>query len=169
MNNSLLLYIGRFIVLVFFQVIIFNHINFLGYVNPYIYIIFIILAPINIQKSLFFIISFLLGLSIDIFGDSGGVHAAASLVIAYARPVILRSVFGLSYEFQTVKLSKVGLGTLIAYISALVFIHHLVLFSLEIFNVSLALLIAKKTLFSSILSIVVISIILVLFRRRKDS
>lgn len=169
MNNSLLLYIGRFIALVFFQVLIFNHINFLGYINPYIYIIFIILAPLNINKSLFYFVSFLLGLTMDLFGDSGGVHAAACLIIAQVRPVVLRSVFGLSYEFQTVKLSKVGLGALITYVVALVFIHHLVLFSLEIFNVSLALLIAKKTLFSSIFSILVINIILVLFRRRKDS
>lgn len=169
MNNSVLLYIGRFVVLVFAQVVIFNHINFLGYINPYIYIIFIILAPININKSLFFVISFMLGLLLDIFGDSGGVHAAACLTIAYTRPIVLRSVFGLSYEFQTVKLSKVGLGVLTAYVAALVFIHHLVLFSLEIFNVSLVLLIAKKTLFSSLFSILVIILILVLFRRRKDS
>ena len=167
-KNSIITYIIRFVVLVFFQVLLFNHINFLGYLNPYIYIIFIILAPININKSLFLFLSFALGLSIDFFGDSGGVHAAACLFITYLRPLVLRSVFGLSYEFQTIKLNKVSINNLIVYISLLVIIHHIVLFSLEIFNLSLLLLIAKKILLSSIFSIFVITIILVLFRR-KDS
>ncbi len=168
MNNNVLLYIGRFLSLVLVQVFILNHINFLGYLNPFIYIIFILLAPLNIHKSLFLFLSFVLGLTIDLFGDSGGVHATACLVIAYLRPVILRSVFGLSYEFQTVKLSKVGFGQRLAYVTLMVFIHHIVLFSLETFNFSHTLLIAKKTLFSSLFSIIAIMLVLVLFRR-KDS
>jgi len=168
MNNNILLHIGRFVSLVLIQVLILNHINFLGYLNPYIYIIFILLAPINIHKSLFLFLSFILGLTIDLFGDSGGVHASAAIIITYLRPVVLRSVFGLSYEFQTVKLSKVGFGERLAYVTLMVFIHHIVLFSLEIFNFSHTLLIAKKTLFSSLFSIIVIMLVLVLFRR-KDS
>ncbi|GAA3509059.1 rod shape-determining protein MreD [Aquimarina addita] len=168
MNNNVLLYIGRFIILILVQVFILNHINFLGYLNPFIYIIFILLAPITIRKSVFFLLSFILGLTMDMFGDSGGVHAAACLIIAYTRPVVLRSVFGLSYEFQTVKLNTLGIGERLTYVTLLVFIHHLVLFSLEIFNFSHILLILKKTLFTSLFSIVVIMLILVLFRR-KDS
>jgi len=168
MNNNVLLYIGRFLILVLVQVFILNHINFLGFLNPYIYIIFILLAPLNIHKGLFLFLSFILGLIIDLFGDSGGVHATACIVITYLRPVILRSVFGLSYEFQTVKLSKVGFGEQLAYVTLMIFIHHLILFSLEIFNFSHTLLIAKKTLFSSLFSIIVSMLILVLFRR-KDS
>ena len=168
MNNSVLLYIGRFLVLALVQVFLLNNINFLGYLNPYIYIIFILLAPINIHKSLFLFFSFLLGLTIDLFGDSGGIHASACIVIAYIRPIILRSIFGLSYEFQTVKLSKVGFGELLAYVSLMVFIHHSILFSLEMFNFTHVLLIAKKTLFSSLFSIIIIMLILVLVRK-KDS
>ncbi|KAA1247422.1 rod shape-determining protein MreD [Aquimarina sp. RZ0] len=168
MNNNILLYIGRFIILVFVQVFILNHVNFLGYLNPYIYIIFILLAPITIHKSLFLFLSFVLGLTIDIFGDSGGIHAAACLVIAYLRPIVLRSVFGLSYEFQTMKLNNARFGERLAYVILLVFTHHIVLFSLEIFNLSHILLIGKKTLFTSLFSIVVVMLILVLFRR-KDS
>lgn len=168
MNNSVLLYISRFIALVFAQVLLFNHINFLGYVNPYIYITYIILAPINSNKSVFLLVSFLLGLTIDIFGDSGGIHAAACLVIAFSRPVVLRSVFGLSYEFQTIKLNRVGLGPLVTYVATTVLIHHIVLFSLEYFNITHILQIAKKTLFSGILSSIIITIILIFFRK-KDS
>lgn len=165
MNRDTLLHIVRFIVLILLQVIVLNHINFLGYLNPYIYIIFILLAPININRSLFLIISFILGLTIDMFGDSGGVHAAASTIIAFFRPIALRSVFGLSYEFQTVKLSNVRFGQRLLYVILMVLTHHIVLFSLEIFNFSHILLIVKKTLFSSVFTIVTTMLVLVLFRR----
>ncbi|TPN86146.1 rod shape-determining protein MreD [Aquimarina algicola] len=165
MNKDLLLHIVRFILLVLIQVLILNHINFLGFLNPYIYIIFILLVPINVNKSLFLVISFLLGLFIDIFSDSGGVHAAACTVIAFIRPVVLRSVFGLSYEFQTVKLGNLGFGERFLYVTLMVLIHHIVLFSLEIFNFSHILLILKKTLFTSLFTIVVTLLILVLLRR----
>ncbi|WP_062056696.1 hypothetical protein [Aquimarina longa] len=168
MTRDTLLHIIRFIVLVLIQVLILNHINFLGSLNPYIYIIFILLAPININKGLFLIISFLLGLIIDIFGDSGGIHAAACTIIAFFRPIALRSVFGLSYEFQTVKLSNVRFGERFAYVILMVLTHHLVLFSLEFFNFSHTLLIIKKTLFSSAFTIMITMLVLVLFRKNES-
>jgi len=165
MNKDTILQIGRFIILVLVQLMILNHINFLGYLNPYIYIIFILLAPITINKSVFLLISFFLGLIMDIFGDSGGVHAAACTIIAFFRPVALRSVFGLSYEFQTVKLSSLSFGERFAYVTIMVLTHHIVLFSLEIFNFSHILLIAKKALFTSLFTIVITLLVLVVFRR----
>ncbi|MEW7288964.1 rod shape-determining protein MreD [Aquimarina sp. 2304DJ70-9] len=168
MNKDVALQIGRFIILILVQVMVLNHVNFLGFLNPYIYIIFILLAPININKSLFLLISFFLGLIMDIFGDSGGIHAAACTIIAFFRPVALRSVFGLSYEFQTVKLSNLGFGERFAYVTLMVLTHHIVLFSLEIFNFSHILLTAKKTLFTSLFTIVITMLVLVVFRR-KDS
>ena len=165
MNKDTLSHIGRFVILILVQTFILNHINFLGWLNPYIYIIFILLAPININKSLFLLLSFLLGLTIDMFGDSGGVHAAACLIIAFFRPVALRTVFGLSYEFQTVKLGNTGFGEKLAYVTLMVLTHHIVLFSLEIFNFSHILLILKKTLFSSLFTIMITMLVLVLFRR----
>ncbi len=169
MNRDTLLNIARFVILILVQVFVLDHVNFLGDLNPYIYIIFILLAPLNINKSLFIFVSFVLGLTIDMFGDSGGVHASACLVIAFFRPVALRSVFGLSYEFQTVKLSNIGFGEKLAYVTLMVLTHHIVLFSLEIFNFSHILLIIKKTLFSSLFTIVITMLVLVLFRRKSDS
>jgi len=165
MNKDFLIHTGKFIILVLAQVLVLNYINFLGYLNPYIYIIFILSAPITINRGLFLFLSFLLGLSIDLFGDSGGIHASACLIIAYTRPVILRTAFGLSYEFQTVKLSNVRFGERLIYVSLIVLIHHLILFSLEFFNFSHILLIAKKTLFSSLFTITITMLVLLLFRK----
>jgi len=60
----------RFILLVLIQVLVLKHINFMGYINPYIYILFIVLYPIKNNRMLFLFLSFLLGLTVDMFLDS---------------------------------------------------------------------------------------------------
>lgn len=167
MNNSSLSHIIRFVILVLVQVIICNHINFLGYVNPYLYIIFILLYPIRDTRITLLLVSFLIGMTIDIFSDSGGVHAGASVVLAYARPIVLKSSFGMLYEHQSVKFSNTDIGNLITYVTLATVIHHTILFSLEIFNISNIILILKKTLFSSIFTIILSVLIIILFSRNR--
>ena len=163
MNSALTQNSIRFILLVLIQVLVLNNINFLGYINPYIYILFILLYPIQNNRLLFIFLSFLLGLFVDMFLDSGGVHAAASVLIAYIRPLFLKFSFGMTYEHQTVKIGHSEMGQRITYISLLTLIHHLVLFSLEVFNSGKILLILKKTLFSSIFTIILCVLITILF------
>lgn len=165
-NSDLLVNIWRFLILTVVQILLFNHINFLGYVNPYPYILFILVFPFTGNKSLLIFLGFLLGLCVDIFSDSGGVHAAACAFIAYLRPLLLKFSFGVSYEFNTIKLSKADFGARVTYISVAVLLHHLVLFSLEIFNVSHIVLVLKSTLFSSIFTIVLLLCITLLFSRK---
>ena len=166
MNNSVTLNIVRFIVLVLVQVLILNHINFFGYINPYIYILFIALYPIKNDRLLLITLAFFLGLSGDLFSDSGGMHAGASVLIAYIRPVVLKFSFGAIYEHQTIKFGTTDFGQRLTYLTILIFIHHLVLFTLEIFNSSKVLLILKKSLFSSIFTLILCLLITILFNRR---
>ena len=169
MNNSeIIINIIRFVVLVLVQVILLNNINFLGFINPFIYLIFILIYPLNGNQTLLIFLSFLLGLCIDIFGDSGGVHAAACVFIAYIRPQVLKFSFGISYEYNMIKIQKSPLVERITYISLMVLLHHLVLFSIEIFSLSHILLLLKSTLFSGIFSIVVIFCTLLLFSRKAE-
>ena len=157
----------RFFVLLLLQALLFNHINFLGYINPYVYLIFILLFPFTGNQTLLIFLSFMLGLSIDVFSDSGGVHAAASVLIAYLRPGFLKLSFGVSYLHNTVKISEARFNQIITYVVAMVFIHHLVLFTLEIFNPKHILLILKSTLFSGIFSTILIVSSFVLFSQKK--
>ncbi|WP_138433262.1 rod shape-determining protein MreD [Winogradskyella algicola] len=167
MNSALGVNSIRFVLLLLIQVVICSHINFLGYINPYIYIIFIFLFPIREDRLVLLLTSFLLGMFVDVFMDSGGVHAAASVFLAYARPVFLKTSFGMLYEHQSVKFSNTDLGSLITYVTLGTITHHLILFSLEVFNISSILLILKKTLFSSIFTIILCILIIVLFSRNK--
>ena len=167
MNSVLAVNIVRFVLLLLVQVLICNHINFFGYINPYIYIIFIFLFPIREERLILLLASFLLGMMIDLFSDSGGVHAAAAVSLAYVRPILLKSSFGMLYEHQSIKFSTTEIGSLITYISLGTVVHHLILFSLEIFNISNILLILQKTLFSSIFTIILSLLIIILFSRNK--
>lgn len=167
MNSKLLSNIVRFVVLVLVQVLVLNHINFLGYVNPYLYVLFIVLLPFNISQWKILLWAFLIGLAVDLFEDSGGIQAAACLVVAYLRPLILRFSYGISYDHQTIKFYKTPFAQRFVYVSLLVFIHHFILFTLTFFNFSHIILILKNTLFSSIFTILLILIVTTLFQKGK--
>lgn len=166
MNNVILINIFRFVFLILLQVLLLNNINFIGYVNPYLYVLFLVLYPFNGNQTLFLFLSFLLGLGVDLFEDSGGINAAACLLAAYIRPVILRFSFGVSYDYQTIKFSSTPLGSRVSYVAILVFSHHFVLFLLEYFNFAHLLLLLKKTLFSGIFTLILIFLTLALFNRK---
>jgi hypothetical protein len=166
MNNSILKNIIRFTGFVFIQVLILNNINFLGYINPYLYVLFILLYPFNGNQSFFLILAFLLGLSIDLFEDSGGVHAAACVVIAFIRPNLLRFSFGISYDHQNLRLSTTPFGARLSYIFISILIHHFILFFLEMFSLSHILIVLKKTLFSGIFSVIMIMLSLAVFSKK---
>lgn len=167
MTNPIISNSIRFIVLVLLQVLLLSNINFLGYINPYLYVLFLILYPFNTSQPLFLFIAFLLGITIDMFEDSAGINAAACVVVAFIRPVILRFSFGVSYDYQTVKLSSTPFGARLGYILILVFVHHFVLFTLELFDFSHFFLILKKTLFSGIFTVLLILISLTLFKPKR--
>lgn len=152
--------------LVLAQVIIFNNVNFYGYINPYIYILFIAFFPVRDNRLTLIFISFLIGLTIDMFLDSGGMHAAASVFIAYMRPLLLRWSFGTLYEHQTIRFTTIDFGPKISYLILLTFAHHLVLFTLEFFSISKTILILQKTLFCGIFTVILSIILSIIFSRK---
>jgi len=165
MNSILAINTVRFAILLLVQVLILNHINFLGYINPYLYIFFIMVFPTKNNRILFLFSSFLLGLFVDLFSDTGGIHAAASLTIAYLRPMALKFSFGALYEHQSIKFDTVDIGQRFTYMTLLITLHHLILFLLEIFNFSKVILILKNTLFSCIFTLFLSLIVSILFSK----
>lgn len=141
--------------------------NFLGYISPFPYILFIILYPVNSNKSGLLLASFFLGLIMDMFSNSGGIHTTACLVLAYYRPYLFRFSFGLSYEYQTVKLNDVLTPERFSFILLSVVIHHFVLFVLEAFKISFFLDVLFRTLLSTLFTIIICIIIIYLIKPNK--
>jgi rod shape-determining protein MreD len=167
MNSALLVNIFRFILLLAVQIIIFNNMNFLGYISPFPYILFIILYPVNGNKSGLVVASFLLGLIMDMFSNSGGAHATACLVLAYFRPSIFKFAFGVSYEYQTIKLNDVLTPERFSFILISVVVHHFTLFLLEAFQFSFIFDILIRTLLSTVFTIIICIIIIYLIKPNK--
>lgn len=145
-SNYFFINIIRFVLLVLVQVLVFNRLNFFGFINPMIYILFLYWYPIKENRAAFIGLSFLLGLSIDFFSDTMAIHAASTVTIAYLRPTITRFVFGVNYEFQSFKLSNATRVQQITFLALLIIVHHFVFFTLEIFSFENFLLILKKAL-----------------------
>lgn len=160
MNSALFVNVFRFILLLAVQIIIFNNMNFLGYISPYPYILFIILYPVNGNKSGLLVASFFLGLIMDMFSNSGGIHTTACVILAYYRPYLFKFSFGLSYEYQTVKLNDVVTPERFSFILLSVLIHHFILFTLEAFKFSFILDILLRTILSTVFTIILCIIII---------
>ena len=90
MITDLIVILARLILLVLAQVVILNNIQFSGYINPFLYIMFIMMLPVRIPKNVVLLAAFLTGLIVDVFSNTMGMHAAACVLMAYARPAVLK-------------------------------------------------------------------------------
>ena len=151
-------YVIMFFVLILVQVLILNNIQISGFINPYIYILFILLLPFNIPGYFLLGFSFLIGITIDIFGNTPGIHAGASVLLGFVRPALaqLVSTRELIEKGQTPTMTILGMANFIKYTVIAVLIHHLVLFFAKTFSFGDILETLLRWLISSIFSIWII-------------
>ena len=156
----------RFIIIFLAQIIVFNNILIFG-LSADIYIIFLLIFPQNINKSLYYFLIFLYGIFLDSFSNSFGIITFSLLVTSYIRPYLLDFSFG---NFDMRKVGKVRdylINTTIyqklTYISLVVLSHNFVLYSVEIFSIYKLQLIIKNATISSLISITLMLIIISLF------
>ena len=129
MNKTLYL-IFLFIFFVLLQTLILNNILLFGHVNPYIYIAYVFIFPLNQKRISFLTISFLLGLCIDFFSNSGGIHAFATLFIAYIRLFLVKTIFKKTEsDYLLFDLKLETFDKTFNYIAILTIIHHFILYS----------------------------------------
>lgn len=168
MNNEGLNSFIRFIVFLLLQVLVLNHFNLFGFINPLVYIVWVILYPIHKSKTALLLFSFLLGLSVDFFSDSGGINAAATLFIAYFRLPILNMVLGKSdFDHVLFNLRNIPLIKSITYISLITFIHHFIIFGLEYYSINAILTILYNTFITGFFTITLIVLGVILFTNKK--
>ena len=159
MVSIYLLILKRFIFLVLIQGLIFNNFDFFDIYDPYVCIVFIITFPIKVNKITFMIISFIFGFVLDLYTNTLGINAAACLSIAFLRSYILSFVFGSFYDPHGIKLIKnyvleSTFSQKFLYISSIIIIHHLFIFSLETFSFKFISLIVYKTLITYLISLI---------------
>ncbi len=152
---------GLFILLVLLQILLMDNIQFSGYVIPYIYILFIILLPIEIPAWLLLVLSFLAGLVIDLFNGTLGLHASATTFAGFVRPYVLRFLAPRDgYDSgSSPRPEQYGWRWFLVYVSLIVFVHHFTLFYIEVFRLTNFFSTLLRVLLSSLFSIGFILII----------
>lgn len=126
----------RFVVSVLLQIIIFNNVALFGFVDPFVYLLFIILLPFETPKVLSLIFALILGLSIDIFTNTIGIHAAATVFVAYLRPTILQYFAPRDgYEVNTMpRIANYGILWFVKYAGLIVLIHSITFYLIDAFT-----------------------------------
>ncbi len=138
MINRLPGYIFSFFILVLLQVLVFNNIQFSGYVNPYVYILFIFMLPFETPGYLILFIAFILGLTIDLFSNTPGMHTFATVFIAFLRPFLLRSISPRD-DYQpgsSPTIHDYGFVWYLKYTVVLILVHHTLLFFIEVYDLA---------------------------------
>lgn len=170
MNSVISANIIRFFILALGQVLVFKRIAFswgdFAFIHFIIYPLFIILLPIKVPRPIVIALGFLIGIFVDLFYDSPGVHASASVFTAYTRGIVLD--FLEPYEGYNTNDSPTimtrGIGWFMTYASILFGLHLLWYFSVEAFSFVFFFEILLNTIFSFIASFIIIMLFLLIFR-----
>lgn len=118
---------------VLIQVLFLQHLNFFDAAFCFLYISFILFLPIKLDRLWVLFLSFLIGILIDIFYDTLGIHTAACVLIGFLRGFLI-TLYGLDSNDEIVSvisIRSVKIQVFLSYVLILTFIHHLLLFSIE--------------------------------------
>ncbi len=168
--SELLKNIIRGILLILLQVFVLNKILVHEYVTPYLYILFVLLLPFQLPRWALLFCGLLLGLCLDMFMNTEGMHAAACVLMAYLRPFVM-NLFSPQGGFELVKktpsVRTMGWRPFMLYAAVLTFVHHLLFFVLEIFDFHFLFYMAFKVALSTILTLVLVLLWEMLFHAQR--
>ena len=158
MIRDILRHTGNFFFFVLLQVLILNKIEISGFINPYLYVLFILLLPFETPKWFLLVVAFLLGLSIDLFSDTLGMHTFATVLLAFIRPYLLSVIAPRDgYEKGTSPgVKSFGMEWFLKYSLILVFAHHFALFYIETFSFHMFFSTLLRVILSGIFTMVLI-------------
>lgn len=154
---KLLNYILSALFFIILQVFILNNIQLSGFINPFMYIIIVLILPFDMPKWMLLVLSFIVGIIIDIFSGTTGMHAAATVFLGFIRPFVLKALAPRDgYESAySPGIKFFGINWFIKYVIVMTMLHHSFLFFTEIFKFSLffytLLRIILSTIFTSFL------------------
>ena len=98
--------------------------------------------------------AFFLGLAIDVFSDTPGMNAAATVFLAFLRPVLLRLFTPRdTVESFVPAVRTMGISPFLKYLSFSVLVHHAVLLSIEFFSFAHLGTLLLRILSSSVLTV----------------
>ncbi len=146
--------IGRYIVVMLLQVLLLDQLQLWGACHPYVYILCLLMMPITLPHSVSMVIGAAVGLVMDIFCNSLGVHTAACILLMFIRPYLIGVIVNDKDRLnEQISLRAIGMEALIKYVVILVLIHHLTVFLLAAWSWAHIGFVLLETLVSSLITI----------------
>lgn len=167
----------RFCLIVSIQVLILNKITLRWWSQPsgfpvfipYIYPLFILLLPFETPIWLLLMLGFVCGITVDSYMNTAGMHACATVLIAYLRTNVLNALLpkNLSeYPNQSPSVKNMGWVPFLVYSSFLIVLHHTVFFSVELWSLNNIAYLLLKIVASATTSVMFIIVYLLLFTKQ---
>ena len=149
--------IGRYIVVMLLQVLLFDQLQLWGVCHPYIYVLCLLMMPITLPHSMDMMIGAAVGLMMDVFCNSLGIHMAACVLLMLIRPYLLGVIVNDKDRLnEQINLRTIGWEALIRYTVLLVLAHHLTVFTLAAWNWNYIGFVLIETAVSSAVTILVV-------------
>lgn len=164
MLNENLKFVFQFTLLIITQIILLDNINLFGFLNPIIYILFIITYKFDQNQTLFIFLCFLLGFITDLLTQSSGANTISCLILGYIRPLIINSCFKINSNMPKAYINDPNISHRFYYILSIVLIHHLIYFSIVYFDINSLILIIKYTVLSTIFSFILLWTLISFYR-----
>ncbi|UHG91447.1 hypothetical protein [Spirosoma oryzicola] len=155
-----------FLLYLVLQILLVRNLVLFDYAFCFVYIACVLLLPNETSLTWLLLIGFVTGIIVDTFYNTLGMHAAATVLMAYCRPLIVRSqidVPGLEHRIEF-SLKELGAGAFFRYVFILALIHHTALFFIEASSLSLLIPTIIRVIASTLFTTV--SIVLIQFFTR---
>lgn len=170
-GNRIFLLIGSFVIFLVVQVLLLKNIVLFGTAFCFLYVLFILLLPIEMKTIPIMLIAFVMGIGVDIFYDTIGIHTASLVAMAFIRNTwlsILTPTGGYDENLNP-SIQNMGLGWYLSYSLPLIFIHHSLFFYIEGLGTNLFFPLVQKIIGSAIFVFVISIIVQLLFYGRRRS
>lgn len=149
--------IGRYLLIMVLQVLLFDQLQLWGACHPYIYVLCLLMMPITLPHSADMLIGAFAGFIMDIFCNSLGVHMAACILLMYIRPYLIGVIVNDKDRLnEQISLHAIGMEALLKYTVIMVLIHHLTVFSLAAWSWSHMGFVLLETIVSSTITILLV-------------
>ena len=136
------------------QVLLFNQLQLWGVCHPYIYVLCLLMMPITLPHSMDMLIGAVVGLIMDIFCNSMGIHTAACILLMFIRPYLLGVIVNDKDRLnEQISLRAVGMEAFAKYVVILVLLHHMTVFLLAAWSWTHIGFVLLETLVSGIITI----------------
>lgn len=148
------------VVFILLQSLVVNYVHLFGLATPFIYIYVILKLPLDLSRSLVIFIAFLTGLSVDMFSNTFGMHAAACSLLGLARLPLAKLIVDMREAPEGMIPSyRLGFGVFFRYVALLTAIHHIALFVIEFFGFFQPLMMTVRMTLSFMLTLLLIMVI----------